>query len=143
MNPDPLSPEEKALAERLRHFRPAPASVAFRDRLRAQRTKTVVRPTVWAWVVRASFAAAAVVVGVLVFWPKPAQEMVTTIVPHAERPAEQRLLSISEVGLIRRGLEPPVQLLAVEDYRLADATNPSERRANVTTRIIPVVLEYH
>lgn len=145
MNPNPEPPDNEAtlLAERLVKFRPAAASEALRGRLRAQRSRKVISFRRWEMASIAALAAS-VVFGAFTLFRQPVSS--PTLADAKETPeTPQRLLSVHEIGLIRRGMEPPVQLLAVEDVTIASAaTNPTGKpHVKISTRLVPVVLEYY
>lgn len=143
MNLEPLDNESKTVADRLVKIRPAAAPDALRERLRAQRARKVVSYRRWEMASIAALAAS-VVFGVFTLFRQPVSS--PTLADAKETPdTPQRLLSVHEIGLIRRGMEPPVQLLAVEDVTIASAaTNPTGKpHVKISTRIVPVVLEYY
>jgi hypothetical protein len=125
-------------------FRPAAASDALRERLRAQRSRKVVSFRRWEMASIAAVAAS-VVFGVFTMFRHPVADTSVVKVGSPVSEPSQRLLSVHEIGLIRRGVEPPVQLLAVEDVTIASASaNPTGKpKVEISTRIVPVVLEYY
>ena len=144
MTPEPFDNDSKPLADRLLKFRPAAAPDALLERLRAQRTRNVVSFRRWEMASIAAMAAS-VAFGAFTMFHQPAatSTLAKAISPLPGTP--QRLLSVHEIGLIRRGMEPPVQLLAVEDVTIASASaNPTGKpKVEISTRIVPVVLEYY
>jgi hypothetical protein len=49
-----------------------------------------------------------------------------------------------EIALVRRGLEPPVQIIAVDEVKMSDSQEVGGMASSqVSTRIIPVVLNYY
>lgn len=150
MTPEPSDHATRAVAERLATFRPASAPSALRERLRAQHLAKPVVVIVpfprWKWARVAAVVAILVVIGAILFPRRqPAGQHSLVQEPPGVPAVPQRLLSVREIGLVRRVNEPPVQLLAVEDVTIAAALGGAvaDSKVSITTRIVPVVLEYH